>query len=475
MKRSGSDLVKQFKFTNSRFDTASFDEEIFYSIETGANSFTQKVSSLYLKDQNLLTAYLSVIQFSADFVHHRDLLHNDDGFLIDGTGIQVANLEAKGGSLTDLREFVKVAKDNSKNCFDEIANQVKKRSKNRVDTVEGTPVKLSRRAAVEANEKQELEDELGLEKNYQKSYIGLVNIPLDNISVHKELKNLIIPFRVCGIEQSIRERYDPSQSILVVCSEDDSKVPDLQNLSDQKFLVIQKIHTYRAFQELDKKGEFSKLTGHCDRKVMCYVLNTNSSALIHYGNARANQISNKFSRKTYPQDLLHTFEELSEKEGCASSLKVVTRMAKLSRVGPDETTSLKKLCEWSTGAFKSLMEVLRVFEVYETLDVKRCGNAGRISRREKLTMTNALFNKLAKCKDSFFEAESPNILSKEISLKSLVESHQKHDDVTKVFSVLMQISGYRSKDQLTHEYPGKFDIGTLENFIGAEIKGMIFF
>ena len=147
-------------------------------------------------------------------------------------------------------------------------------------------------------------------------------------------------------------------------------------------------------------------------------------------------------------------------------------MAKLSRVGPDESTSVKKLCQWSPRAFTSLMEVIKLFEVYERLDVKASGNAGRIARGEKLTMTNSIYNKLAKCDQKFFETESEKIINKKISVKTLVENNQTHLDVQKVYAVLSQISGFLSKQQVLLAYLGKFEtIFTMKNFIGAEIKG----
>ena len=154
------------------------------------------------------------------------------------------------------------------------------------------------------------------------------------------------------------------------------------------------------------------------------------------------------------------------------SLKVVERMAKLSRVGPDESTSLRKLCQWSFAAFNRLMEVIKMFEVYETLDVKASRNSGRVTRCEKLTLTNFVFNKLAKCDEKYFESECEKVLLREISLKTLVENNQTFLDIEKVYSVLSQISGYKSKQKLLLEFPGKFDVCIIKRFIGAEIKGI---
>ena len=47
------------------------------------------------------------------------------------------------------------------------------------------------------------------------------------------------------------KRYDPSISIPVVHPVED--VYDFENLEKEKFNVVQKIHTVRAFKELDKE------------------------------------------------------------------------------------------------------------------------------------------------------------------------------------------------------------------------------
>ena len=50
-------------------------------------------------------------------------------------------------------------------------------------------------------------------------------------------------------------------------------------------------------------------------------------------------------------------------------------MSKLSRMGPDEASAIKKLCQWSAQDIKFLMEVVNRLEIYEAADVKASGNA----------------------------------------------------------------------------------------------------
>ena len=477
VRRSGDSVVNEYKFSNGRREAVAFDEVILNSLECGVNPFTQKIVSMCVKGYKILLAnYLTLVQHSAAFIHHRDMQHDEDGFMKDGSGLTEKTLEENGGCLSDYREFVEYCKSCSRETIgkddnspaDKENSDGRKKRKTADDT--GSVKKKSKSGVINENEKSELDDTSGLEKQYQRCYIGMANIPLANLRVADELKSKVNIYRVYSITASIRAKYDPSQSVLVVCPEDDTAPPNLLEVGKQKFLVVQKIHTCLAFQNLGKKGEFSKLTGHASGKVLCYVLNTNSAALIHYGNVRANEIANKHTRKTYPQDFLHVFDNLADKESRVGALKVIERMAKISRVGPDESTSIKKLCLFSEEGFKVLMKVIVKFEDWETSDLKKAsGNVGSIARCEKQKMINIIFNKLAKCGEKYVVSESDRVLKGEISLKTLVESYQTLMDIEKTFAVLSQISGYRSRNQIMLDYPGKFENIIMIKYSGAEI------
>jgi hypothetical protein len=86
VRKSGDSVVKEFKFANSRRETAAFDEVILNSLESGVNPFSQKIVSMCVKDhKKLLANYLSLVQHSAGFIHHRDLIHDQDGMMLDGS------------------------------------------------------------------------------------------------------------------------------------------------------------------------------------------------------------------------------------------------------------------------------------------------------------------------------------------------------------------------------------------------------
>ena len=216
---------------------------------------------------------------------------------------------------------------------------------------------MSKQAAVDQSEKKELTDVNGLEIQFKNSYVGLTRVPLSNIKISPDMEGHISPNRVKFVVASIRQKFDPSLSVFVVITEEDKRSIDLKNVGQVKFLAVQKLHTLQAFKELEKSGEFSMLHGHEDKKVLCFVLNTNRPEMLHYGHQRNNEISSQFCRKTRPQDILHYFNSLTLRSSKVNSIKVVDRMAKLSRLGPDECTAVSKLCQWSSSGFSALMEI----------------------------------------------------------------------------------------------------------------------
>ena len=115
VRRSGDEIVKEYKFNNRSHEKASFDENIFKMLVGGMNNFAQRVTSMCVQDKKILLGhFLSLVQFSKGFVHHRDLIHDDDGMMIDGTGLSLKDIEEQGGSLAEYREFVKLVKEGSR-------------------------------------------------------------------------------------------------------------------------------------------------------------------------------------------------------------------------------------------------------------------------------------------------------------------------------------------------------------------------
>ena len=477
--RVDDENVGEFKFTNKRGEITKLRKSILNSFEWGANLFSKRITAMIVeKKEVLLALYLSLLPYTPGFVLHTMDVHSVDGFrLEEDNGIKEEDLVKNGGSLTEFKDFVKIALE----CA-EVVQPLEKDSstdiskffgpgKRKLQEPKSKAAKKSKADTIDENEQRELLDEEGLEKEYQKSFVGMANIPLDNISISEDLKVKLCKFRVYKIMESIQNKYDPSQSIPVVCPADDQSGIDLKNVEKKKYTVVQKIHLVSAFKEIDQRGKFCELPSHSKRTVLCFVIKSSSTGLIHYGNLRANEIQNKFARKkTTPQDLLRIYHSLSLKDNSGNSIKVIERMAKLSRLGPNESTALRKICGWSSQALDALMEVISQYERYETMDVKPKGHQQALLLGEKMSMTNAVFKMLGKMDEAYFVTVHRNILANECSLKSCVEDFNTKKEVEKVCSALSIVAGFKGIDDIRNDHPGSFECDQLKPYIGAEVS-----
>ena len=395
--------------------------------------------------------------------------------------MNIKDLQDAGGSVEDYDQFVEFAKESapvdmavsSGKALEELADRIQSSRKRKATTnnkemqEEKNPKekKLSKSDIIMKNEKQELEDESGLEKAYQSSFCGVAHISLDNISVCPQMELKINPFRVQYIKTSMKKRYNPSLSVLVVCPVDDSKKLDVER---DKFFVVQKVKCLVAFKELDKSGEFIGLNGHESRKVFCFVLASNKAELMEYANLTENLISGQFATRTVPQDILHHFHCLSIKDTSIKALKVVQRMNSLCCIRGEECTALERICKWSGDGFKVFMEVLVKYESYQTTDIKSAaGHKERIARGLKLNLPNVLLRSLGKVSEKYFVENSQKVLDKTISLKELSESYQELVEIEKALKVLSKLAEYVPVETIQSLHPGKFTLEKMREFIGA--------
>ena len=98
----------------------------------------------------MLSSYLNIVQYSSDFIHYRDMIH-EDGFLIDGSGTCVKDLEDNGGSLIEFRDFLKVVKEIARDIstpdnlyLDKARNRADGRKRKKADPTGGEPAQNRR-------------------------------------------------------------------------------------------------------------------------------------------------------------------------------------------------------------------------------------------------------------------------------------------------------------------------------------------
>ena len=291
---------------------------------------------------------------------------------------------------------------------------------------------------------------------------------MENINLSGDLKIIPHKQRVQEIITSIKFRYDPSKSVLVVTPVE-RDISSLDN-PNQKFVVIQKVHLLQAFKELDNEGLFQTLPGHEERHVLCWVVDVCSAALMTYGNIRSNDIDFRFAEKTYPQDLLWVYKTISAKDRPENALKVVERLSKLARIGPNEDIAIRKLCKWNEQNFNNLMLTIDQLEKYETLDVESSVKTSTSQYGKKLKIKHAIFNKLAKIDEDYFSANFEKVVNKKASLKTIVTQFQEVKDIADVYSLLTRISGFQTVESLKLQYPGQFEVDNVKVYVGADFK-----
>ena len=121
-------------------------------------------------------------------------MHSKEGFLLSGEGINTMNLEAVGGSSSEYEEFITFARQSaimaasSDESLVELAEKGKSTSKHKISTEASLkPPKMSRSMILNKKEKEEIDDENGLERDYRGCFTGLAHVPLANISICKEM------------------------------------------------------------------------------------------------------------------------------------------------------------------------------------------------------------------------------------------------------------------------------------------------
>ena len=154
--------------------------------------------------------------------------------------------------------------------------------------------------------------------------------------------------------------------------------------------------------------------------------------------------------------------------------KLVERMCRLQLIGVAETKAILDMCKWPGDDFKSLLEVLVLFENYETEDVKEMKrsvnlNQGKLSRGEILNMNNKTLIALSKVDSIFFAKESEKVIAKEVSVQSLISNYEMVKDLTKLTALVEELSK-RSMNELQTSFPNQFNSKTLGRFVGAEVS-----
>ena len=465
-----------FRFVNEVGDVQNFSADLLNTFICGENGFTRKCTQMMFEEkQKLLGNFLSLLPFVKDFCHHREEFHQENGMRRDLAGVTGTNLVENGGNLAEFLEFATLARDcafsisGSKGELISKVSEINGGTKRKGQPEKVNKIKMSKFEVTEDLQKKEIEDPEGVEKTLTSSYTGRADVCLSNLSISTKMAVKINQWKVTGIANSIKNRFDPALLQLTVCPADFENF-DTTNLSTNKYFVVSGQHSFRALEKMKTSGDLKTLVGLAEEKVSCYILNTRDAVVMHYSHLRSNDLGSKFSKKPRAQDLLFYYESLLEQlKNKAQALEVVMRYSKLLAIGADEVTVLKKLCNWSPEPFAGLTLALTQYQIYQTKDASKQGNEERLRRGETLPVSKRLLSRLAKVDQEYFKNHIEKVMKTEISLKQLIEDYEKFVEYGKTLQVLCKIACCENINHVKDKYSGKFDQEVIEKYAGAEV------
>ena len=377
VKNGKGEKADYYQIENEKGEKRLFKTTMMNPLVWGINDFTQQVAGMRVgHKEEILGVYLTFLNSSKDFVNHNPLLHDELGFEIDKYDSQIEEMELKMGNLAEFKSFLNNAVesammvDHRKDVLEQISTKANKTSAE-------VNYKRSKQEVIEAEKQEEINDENGMEQIFTNSYIGRAQVSIDRLSISKKVCTPINMYKVLGLAKSISNRCDPSNLVLTVVPKDEASFDENQ-LEANDYEVINGRHRLGALLHLDKKNGLASLTGLEDRTVVCYVLKTSCAIQVNYGQLRGNELQASFVRKPHVHEIVYVAEGLKELYPMNQVQDALIRYCKLLSIHPDEVTALKKIVQWPKNSFDALVGVLKLFESYQTADVKKSSDLEKI-------------------------------------------------------------------------------------------------
>jgi hypothetical protein len=425
---------------------------------------------------HVLCIYISLLTRSCEFRGYKEELHSEDGFDLDGSGIQENNVTDSGGSLVEFLQFKTLAKMHAIVISDGVVGAPGDKVQSRVvqnkritDFFQSScpPKKLSKTEAVEQGFNQECSDKSGLEQRLISEYVGWGSICIDSLKCNDSVCLPINQSEVGVLADSMLKRFDPSQAVLIVAE-------DVEG-GNGEYWVLHGNHRMLAFKQLDSAKKFQDLPGIEQRSIQCYIVGSgcrSDPALGVYCQIRSNDLAAEFQTKPEMHELIYVFNDINKNyKDVEKTTLIMDRLAKLRKVSRDDLTSLKKIFAWPQENLEQLIQVLQVYEKYQTIDSSGTRNRSRIQRGEKLPLTRAMLRDLGKCNSEYFGSVHQGVISGEISLKQLLEKNSKLQEIEKTKAAISKEAGFEKFTALQQKYPEKVTDEVVKSFSGALVKG----
>ena len=477
-------LVDHFRFTVRNGESRNIKGSLFNFFIAGENDFTRKCTTLIIDSRKeLLALYMSLLPYSAGFSLHRPDLHLDSGIRKDGKGICAEDIVQKGATIEEFMSFkiqaescaIEVSKKKAEalsviaKSLTETNDKGKKCEVKHVnDDSELVNPKVAKRIKVFESE---LNDKKGIESALSDSYVGREDIKIELLSIDKKLSPMYNEFKVDGLVNSMRMRFDPSKIRLTVAPADTTNF-NRQKLSENKYVVVSGIHRLAALKKLDAKGEMRTLNCMKDGVIPCYIINPLNPQVLCYENLKSNDLEATYAAKAQLEDLLFVHRNFLQLRMTQSeSEETIVRYSKLLLFSADDISALKRLLNWNVSSFIALLAIIEKFRRYETTDAKRIGSKLRLERGQKMAIPKNMFHKLSKVDESYFVKHVTQVRENQCSLKDLIDNYGVTEDHKKTLQTVCKIAKTDNIDSLRLQYPGKFDDTIIQSFSGAIVEG----
>ena len=190
---------------------------------------------------------------------------------------------------------------------------------------------------------------------------------------------------------------------------------EAENLS---YNVVSGRNLLLALKDLDKEGRLTSLKTLKNKKVLCYIIKTNSAIAMNYSNLRLKDIQSYYTEKPSIQSLLTIHQGLRKELGDKESHSAVIEYAKSLGFVSKDRDPLSRMMEYPSEHFDKLVDVLYRYQMYRLLDSK-CSDQ-RILAKLKIgslfPLTKVLFRRVAKIPSSLLVENYDALVSKIIRL-----------------------------------------------------------